>query len=222
MKKQVVLTVIAILLPIIVACSSNSTLFSAKSQTATTAAPAAQSESPAAVSEEQDAARPQTTASLGYGSSGALADDSYSMEEMLTYAIQDEYAARDEYAAITGVLGDVNPFTNIVKAEELHISQLITLFESSNINVPEDTYTAASAPATLDEAKSIGAQAEINNIAMYDRFLQADLPADVQAVFQSLKTASEGHLTAFQSTDTGIEAESGNGKGDGTGSGKNK
>ena len=39
---------------------------------------------------------------------------------------------------------------------------------------------------------------EIENIAMYERFLQQELPKDVRQVFESLKNASENHLRAFR------------------------
>jgi hypothetical protein len=41
-------------------------------------------------------------------------------------------------------------------------------------------------------------QAEIDNIAMYESFLEKELPADVAGLFAELKRASENHLRAFQ------------------------
>ena len=53
-------------------------------------------------------------------------------------------------------------------------------------------------PATLNEANQIGVDAEINNIAMYEKFLEQELPDDVRTVFEKLKDASENHLAAFE------------------------
>jgi len=106
-----------------------------------------------------------------YGSKAAKADISLTKEEMLTYAIQDEYVARKEYEVIMDKYGEQNPFANIIKAEEQHIAQLKTLFNTYNIAIPEDKsldYTAA--PATLNDAYKTGVQAEIDNIEMYERF----------------------------------------------------
>jgi hypothetical protein len=43
-----------------------------------------------------------------------------------------------------------------------------------------------------------GVQAEIDNIAMYDSFLQQTLPEDVKLVFVELRDASKNHLASFQ------------------------
>ena len=215
MKKTIILIFIAILLPIIVACNQNLGPIGSAFQATESAAAPVQKESTADEQDTQAATtQSQTVSTEAFGSAGALADDSYTLEEMLVYAIQDEYAAKLEYDTVIDVLGEVNPFTNIVNSEASHISQLIPLFETNGINIPEEISNGAIKPGTLEEAKIIGAEAEINNIAMYERFLQEELPADVRAVFENLKAASEGHLTAFQNT--------GNGNGSGNGAGKGK
>jgi len=60
------------------------------------------------------------------------------------------------------------------------------------IHVPDAVQFAAALEA--------GRQAEIDNIAMYDRFLLRELPADVRQVFVQLKAASQNHLRAFTTT----------------------
>lgn len=134
-----------------------------------------------------------------FGSAGALSDDCLTLEKMLTYAIQDEYAAEAEYAKIIEVYGAVRPYSNIVKAETQHISALVPLFEANEIDVPANDATAyVVLPASLKESYVIGVEAEIKNIDMYNRFLEQDLPDNVRTVFESLKAASEKHLVAFQ------------------------
>lgn len=76
--------------------------------------------------------------SSNYGSSGALQDEDLTMEEMLLYAIQDEYAARLEYQEIIDLFNVSTPYSNIIKAEETHISELTILYQNYNIDVPED------------------------------------------------------------------------------------
>lgn len=135
----------------------------------------------------------------GYGSEGALADDDLTLADMLTYAIQDEYLARAEYELIIGEYGSVSPFTNIMKAEETHISTLLPLFETYGITAPADEGADhAVSVSSLTAAYEAGVTAEINNIAMYETFLEQDLPSDVAQVFTSLMHASENHLRAFQ------------------------
>lgn len=145
-----------------------------------------------------------TTADLtlsvsGYGSAGAAADTNLSLADMLTYAIQDEYAARAEYEAILDSYGTVRPFSNILRAEETHIDTLLPLFTEYGITAPADEGAARAAlPDNLTSAYQTGVNAEVTNIAMYEQFLEQDLPADVRVVFESLMRASENHLRAFQ------------------------
>lgn len=134
-----------------------------------------------------------------YGSSGALAKTEYSLLEMLTYAIQDEYTARAEYVKIMEVYGVQKPFSNIKMSEENHIAMLIPLFEKYGFEVPvDDAADHVVVPSSLLEAYKIGVQAEINNIAMYDAFLKQELPSDVRSAFIKLRDASYNHLNAFQ------------------------
>jgi len=134
-----------------------------------------------------------------YGAAGAAADTSFTIEEMLMYAIQDEYLAKAEYEAIMDTFGVINPFSNIAKSEQTHINLLTPLFETYDVAMPQDTasdYTAV--PATLAETFAIGVDAEVKNIAMYESFLATDLPDDIRLVFERLKNASESHLKAFE------------------------
>jgi hypothetical protein len=134
-----------------------------------------------------------------YGAFGALTDKNLTLAEMLTYAVQDEYLARAEYVYIIETFGNVNPFGNIVNAEEQHISQLLPLFTAYGIEAPADTGSDhAVAVSSLTAAYQAGKTAEIDNIAMYNAFLKQDLPDDVRVVFENLREASERHLAAFR------------------------
>lgn len=135
----------------------------------------------------------------GFGSTGASAQSSYTLQDMLTYAIQDEYLAQAEYQEIIDSLDAGRPFTNIIKAEQQHINQLQPLFTAYDLEVPTNNaadYT--NVPASLLEAFQAGVDAEVKNIAMYESFLKQELPQDVRTVFENLRDASEQHLKAFQ------------------------
>ena len=145
-----------------------------------------------------------------FGSAAVSDGQTYSIEQMLTYAMQDEYMAQAEYAALMQAFGVTNPYANILKAEQTHQEELLPLFAAYGIAVPENNAAAnVVLPATLQEAYEIGVQAEINNIDMYQAFLaQSDVPADVHAVFTELINASQSHLQAFtrnaEKTGTGL------------------
>ncbi len=135
----------------------------------------------------------------GYGSAGALDDTSLTLADMLTYAIQDEFLAHAEYDQILNDFGSVRPFTNIIRAEATHIEALLPLFAAYGITAPADEGAdRAVSVNTLTNALQTGVTAEVNNIAMYETFLDQTLPGNVRAVFESLMHASENHLRAFQ------------------------
>ena len=123
----------------------------------------------------------------------------YSLEDMLTAALLDEYLAQATYQEIILTYGDVKPFTNIVVAEQQHINLLLPLFETYGISVPENQAASQVVlPDSIASALATGVEAEKANIAMYEAFLAQDnLNDDVKSVFELLKTASEHHLAAF-------------------------
>jgi len=137
-------------------------------------------------------------ANEGVGSAGALADSEYTLEEMLTYAMEDEYMAQAEYSQILDTYESQRPFSNIINAEAYHISLLEPLFDAYDVTIPaKDWNSLISVPASLEEAYAIGVEAEEKNIEMYQNFLKEELPEDVKTVFENLLNASERNLTAF-------------------------
>lgn len=139
-----------------------------------------------------------------YGNSAAKADSTLTVEEMLVYAIQDEYLARAEYITIMTKFGQINPYANIRQAEEQHIAWLKDMFASLKLAVPSDEAARyIHVPASLKEAAQAGVQAEIDNIAMYDLFLAQPVVKDPRYaalvdLFVRLRDASKNHLEAFQ------------------------
>lgn len=147
-----------------------------------------------------------------YGTTGALADDSYTLEEMLTYAIQDEYLAQAKYTAIAEANNNANPFSNIAEAEATHINELLPLFEMNGIEVPaNDAFERVTLPDSLAASYEMGIEGETQNISMYKRFLEEVLPADVEAVFERLMAASEEHLQAFEQENANFRKNEGSG-----------
>lgn len=135
-----------------------------------------------------------------YGASAAfqVADDELTVKNMLVFALEDEYLARGEYQKIIEHFGAQRPFTNIIKAEERHISWLKPLFAKYDAPLPPDRgLELALLPGTFSETFQMGIDAEKVNINMYKRFLNIDLPGDIRQVFDHLLRGSENHLAAF-------------------------
>lgn len=134
-----------------------------------------------------------------FGAEAAKADKQLTLENILNYAIQDEFLARARYLLAIEKFGQQRPFINIINAEENHISYLIPLFTKYNVVLPlDDSGYYVKVPVNIVESLEEGVQGEIENIAMYERFLNQNIPNDVKNVFILLRKASENHLQAFQ------------------------
>lgn len=125
--------------------------------------------------------------------------DSETQQAMID-AINDEYRSRALYNAAIEKFGSVRPFSNIVQAEERHVNLWIDLFDKYGIDVPADSFAnSVSVPDTLKAVCEMAVQIEIENVAMYDRFLGFVTQPDLQAAFTRLRQVSqERHLPAFE------------------------
>lgn len=121
-------------------------------------------------------------------------------QQAMIDSINDEYRARAFYSAVIDKFGLVRPFSNIVQAENNHANLWVNLFAKYGMAVPTDSFAGnVSAPDTLKAACEMGVSAEIDNVAMYDRFLDFVTQPDLQAAFTQLRQVSEErHLAAFE------------------------
>ncbi|WP_226035212.1 ferritin family protein [Aquibacillus saliphilus] len=134
-----------------------------------------------------------------YGAKGALTDTTLTIPQMLTYALQDEYLAQTRYDNILEIYGNIPTFTRIKQAEMRHISELLPLFQRYQVPFPEDlSQNFITTPESIKASYAAGVQGEVDNIAMYDKFLSFELPVDMRTVFQQLRNASLNHLAAFE------------------------
>ncbi|MDC7231713.1 MAG: DUF2202 domain-containing protein, partial [Spirochaetales bacterium] len=130
---------------------------------------------------------------------GAGERESFTLEEMLQYALEDEHMALAEYRALMDHFHVTRPYANIARSEEVHISYLEEIYRDYGLEQPEiSTENRVVIPETLLEAAQIGVQAEIDNIEMYQKFLRAGVPEDVQDLFEALIRGSENHLASFE------------------------
>jgi hypothetical protein len=85
------------------------------------------------------------------GAAGATNETEYSLDEMLIYAIEDEYLAQAEYDVIMDTFGVQKPFSNIMKAEATHISLLEPLFEKYDAKMPvKDWESLVTVPESME------------------------------------------------------------------------
>lgn len=134
-----------------------------------------------------------------YGHAGAEKDENMTVQSMIKYAIEDEIFAKTEYEKIMKTFDIDRPFSNIKRAEETHIELLQPLIEKYNVSYDKLDEKSLIIPKTLKETFEIGVQAEIDNIAMYEKFLKDEkLPDDVREVFIYLRDGSKNHLGAFE------------------------
>lgn len=159
------------------------------------------------------------TASLAFspiasaGSASAASSLPQSVHDALVSALMDEYHAEAVYAAVIDKFGAVRPFSNIIRAEQMHASYVADLMVHYGMTVPANTLLgadgiAAAVPGLIGEACAVGVAAEIENAGLYDDQL---LPAvagydDITAVLTGLRDTSQNmHLKAFQNCAIQVE-----------------
>jgi len=123
---------------------------------------------------------------------------SYSVAEMLTLAIEDEYSTKATYQALLVLFPQVRILENLLAAEQKHIDALVPLFVKYDVTIPvESTTPLTVAYGTIQEAALDIVAKETSNIEMYAHFLsQSDLPSDVELMFTNLMNASIKHQAA--------------------------
>lgn len=124
------------------------------------------------------------------------------LKSALDSTLIDEWHAEASYAAVLRDFGAVLPFANIIRAEQRHAASLLNIYVTRGLTVPANPYATVPAGygsfASVAAACAAGVEAEIANIALYDRALALGPPTDIQFVWESNRRASlEQHLPAF-------------------------
>jgi len=118
----------------------------------------------------------------------------------LDTALNDEYYAEAIYLRVLADFGNVMPFFNIVVAEQRHSASLRGVYERRGLVSPPSRWDLGTVPsfASVPAACAAAVDAEVANIAMYDRLFALDLPADLRTVFTNNRAASvNNHKPAF-------------------------
>lgn len=112
----------------------------------------------------------------------------------------DEQNAYAIYEVVLDAFGEVRPFINIQNAEAQHIAAWEFLFDRYDIETPDIPDLEGVAFASIADACTTAANAEIANFGLYDEMLEAfEAYPDIYMVTLSLRNASEfNHLPAFE------------------------
>lgn len=115
-------------------------------------------------------------------------------------ALDDERKAEATYAAVIGKFGPVQPFSNIIGAEQRHALALERQLRRLGVAVPPNPWSGkVVAPPSLADACESAIQGEIENIALYDRLIPMIEDPAARQVMEELQAASrERHLPAFR------------------------
>ena len=139
----------------------------------------------------------------------------------LREALDDEYRAEATYAAIIERFGEIRPFINIIQAEQRHSERAKAEMDRLGVEYePVNPFIGTmTAPDTVLAACEAAVQAEVDNIALYDRLLPGIEDPQVLATLTALLRASEErHLPAFRRcVERGGEMGRGPGRGQGMG-----
>lgn len=122
-------------------------------------------------------------------------------QRALLIALDDGYTAEATYAAVIEKFGEVRPFINIIRAEQMHQQLAKAELDRLGVRYPHTNPYAGKieAPEALLEACQTGVTAEEENIVLYDRLLPDVQDPQVRAVLGRLQAASrDRHLPAFR------------------------
>lgn len=119
---------------------------------------------------------------------------------ILLDALEDERKAEATYAAVIEKFGEIRPFINIIDAERRHSAAIERQMQRLGLGIPANQWEGkAKAPASLAAACELAIEAEIENIALYDRLIPGIDDQIVRQVLQNLQDASRNnHLPAFR------------------------
>lgn len=131
--------------------------------------------------------------------------------EQLVYLIEEEKLAHDVYAAMFDLWGS-RVFGNILKSEETHQSQVLTVMNIRDIEDPRSSKSGVFVNAELQslyneliakgsksavDAYEVGIAIEELDIDDLSKMLATAKDADVIAMMENLRKGSENHLRAF-------------------------
>lgn len=117
-------------------------------------------------------------------------------------ALDDEHKAYATYLVIIDKFGEIKPFSNITRAEQMHIDALVQALSRYSVAIPENPYldTEIAIEDSVEANCAVGATLEQENVDLYNSLLK-DVEGfdDIILVFEHLKDASNyNHKPALE------------------------
>ncbi|MGP1273471.1 MAG: ferritin-like domain-containing protein [Phycisphaerales bacterium] len=129
------------------------------------------------------------------------------IQRALDEALEDERRSEALYEAVMERVGERRPFATIVHAERRHQAMLLAQYERLGLIPPDEHAFEFEVPDDFVSACVMAADAERENIAIYDRVLSQVTEAGVVAAFERLRAVSLNcHLRAFERHASGDHA----------------
>ena len=119
------------------------------------------------------------------------------LKSMLDILYQDEYNTKSTYEEIIDEFGPNILYNNLIQAEAQHMNALERIYTRYDIQIPNMDARTPNLPDNLLDTYTLGKEAEEANIALYDKYLDEDLPEEIRFTFERLMNASYHHLDAF-------------------------
>ena len=118
-------------------------------------------------------------------------------KSLLDILYQDEYNTKSTYEEIIDEFGPNILYNNLIQAEAQHMNALERIYTRYELQIPDMDARTPNLPDNLLDTYTLGKEAEEANIALYDKYLDEDLPEDIRFTFERLMNASYHHLDAF-------------------------
>lgn len=133
-------------------------------------------------------------------------------DELLIYLIEEEKLAHDVYTVLGDMWGS-NVFTNILASETQHQEQVLSLLTAYGLSDPRSTELGvftnpdlqalydqliAQGSTSVTDAYKVGVLIEETDIADLSEAMSTTSDQTILSTLQSLLSASENHLAAFQ------------------------
>ena len=119
------------------------------------------------------------------------------LKSLLDILYQDEYNTKSTYEEIIDEFGPNILYNNLIQAEAQHMNALERIYTRYELQIPDMDARTPNLPDNLLDTYTLGKEAEEANIALYDKYLDEDLPEDIRFTFERLMNASYHHLDAF-------------------------